>query len=203
MKKYTNLFAIVSLCGITTFIVLVFVLHFLRKDLYFLEHFVSEYAIGRYSWVQTTAFFSLSIGQLLLFLGLKANVKTSIFSLIFLAIWCVSLFLVAIFPTNLPKEIHSTVNKIHNLSALFAFLSLPIAMITWGRDFRKLSDWNNLSKFSQFFGILSLITLFALVASPPSIVGIVQRLLISIDLSWLMVLSFQLRRLTKLFDHSL
>lgn len=195
MKKYTNLFALVSLCGIIIFIILVFLLHFLRKDLYFPEHFVSEYANGKYSLVQTIAFLSLSTGQLLLFLGLKANIKISIFSLIFFAVWCISLFLLSIFPTNLPGEVSSTVNNIHNFAALFAFLSLAIAMITWGKDFRKHSNWHNLSKFSQLFGILSLLTLIALVASSPSIVGLVQRLLICIDLSWLMVISFQLRKL--------
>lgn len=195
MKKHFNIFAVLSFYGTIIFIVLVLLLHFLRKDLYFPEHFVSEYAIGRYSYIQTIAFFSLAIAQLFLFIGLTQYTKTPIFSKFSLGIWCISLFLIAIFPTNLPKELPTIENNIHNLSAFFAFLSLAIAMILWGRDFRKQSDWQNLSKISQIFGSVSLIILFALAISSPSIVGIVQRLLILLDLSWVIVLSMQLRTL--------
>ncbi len=192
MKNHTKIFALVSLIGNSIFILLVFLLHFLRKDLYLFEHFVSEYAIGNYGWVQTIGFFSLAIGQLFLIIGLRNNIKPSITSLTTFIVWCSCIFLIAIFPTNLPNASPTIANTIHNFSALFAFISLAVTMISWGRDFKKNKNWKNLSKLSLSFGTVSFLLLVALTLSPISFRGLTQRILISLDLCWLIVISSHL-----------
>src|SRR2546423_599983 len=45
-------------------------MHFLRPDLAPTRHMVSEYALGRYGWVMTSAFAAMALGCLMLLLGL-------------------------------------------------------------------------------------------------------------------------------------
>ena len=192
MRKYIRTFALMSLSGNALYIIAVLLLHFLRKDLYVVEHFVSEYALGNYGWILTIALFSLAIGQLSLLVGLTANIKLSITSLVTFSMWCLCIFLVAIFPTNLPGATPTTANNIHNLSAFIAFTNLPVAMITWGSDFKKDTNWKKLTKTSWTFGTLSFSLLIALILSPILFIGVTQRILTALDLSWLIIVARQL-----------
>jgi hypothetical protein len=192
MKKSTNLLGFVSLSGNIFFILAVFILHFLRKDLYLPEHFVSEYAIGNYSWVQTCAFYAVATAQVALIVGVRPHVKLSIISLASFIVWTVSMILIAIFPTNLPDAIPTTENTIHNQAAVYAFVSLIVAMIAWGFDFRKNEQWKNLTKLSWVFGILGFFILLALALSSLSIRGLTQRIFLAWILSWLIIVSRQL-----------
>jgi hypothetical protein len=189
MKNNTKLLAVVSLCGNSLFILAVFILHFLRKDLYLPEHFISEYAIGNYSWVQYFAFYAVAIAQFSLLIGVTANIKLSILSWASFIVWSISMLLVAIFPTNLPDAIPTMENTIHNQAASFAFCSLIIAMFSWGFDFRKNDAWKSLTKLSWFFGGLGFVILFALAISSLSIRGLSQRIFVGWILTWLIIVS--------------
>jgi Protein of unknown function (DUF998) len=192
MKKNTKLLALVSLSGNVLFILAVFILHFLIKDLYPPEHFVSEYAIGHYSWVQTLAFYAVAIAQVCLIIGIMADIKLSILSIASFSIWTISMILIAIFPTNLPDAIPNTENIIHNQAAVSAFVSLIVAMFAWGFDFKKNEDWKSLTKLSWFFGGLGFIILYALAISSLSIRGFSQRIFLAWILTWLIIVSRQL-----------
>jgi hypothetical protein len=57
------------------FVVAVVALQFLRADYDPLSHFISEYAVGPYGEIMSSAFISMSLGALFLFVGLVGWLK--------------------------------------------------------------------------------------------------------------------------------
>jgi alpha-beta hydrolase superfamily lysophospholipase len=190
--KHTKILALMSLLGHSLFIILEILLHFLRTDLSPKTHFLSEYAVGDYAWIQTTVFFVLGIAGLCLIAGLFAHIKASTLSFVTFLFWCVGVFLIAIFPTDLPEAIPTKTGNIHVFAAQFAFINLGATMILLGFNFRQNEHWQKISRISWLFGISSFLILMALVLSPILIKGFIQRTLFLLDLSWLIIVSKQL-----------
>ena len=64
-----------AIVGIAYFLIAVIALHFLRPDYYPIRRLVSEYAVGPYAFLMTSAFFGLSLGSLALVIGLYQAVS--------------------------------------------------------------------------------------------------------------------------------
>ena len=75
--KLTKTFSFISLSGCLLFFGIVCSLHVLRPDKNILSAFVSEYAVGNYSWLMTIAFYALAFAGILLLIGLIINIKSS------------------------------------------------------------------------------------------------------------------------------
>jgi phosphate/sulfate permease len=148
--KPTKTIAFISLCGLMLFVVIVFLLHFLRSDKNMLSCFVSEYAVGNYSWLMTIAFYALAFAATLLLIALLQNIEASVTSSITTGIFCVGILLVAIFPTDVPVEPASPRGLVHGFTALIALISLGISMIAWGVVFKKNNTLKKLVKPSIF-----------------------------------------------------
>ena len=194
--KYTKTIAFISSCGFILFAVIVCLLHFLRPDKNRLSCFVSEYAVGNYSWLMTIAFYILSFAAALLLRGLLLNTTSSKTSNITLGIFCAGMLLVAIFPTDVPVEPPTSRGLIHGFAALIALTSLGISMIAWGVTFKTNNTLHKLAKPSIFYGVVSLVLFTIFIASPISYRGLTQRFLLACDISWLFLVS------RKLYLHS-
>lgn len=189
--------AFISLYGLILFVTIVIFLHFLRPDKNMLTSFVSEYAVGKDSWLMTIAFFALAIASTLLLMGLMLHDYASSTGKITLGIFCVGIFLAAIFPTDVPAFPQTTVGLIHAFAALIALLNLGISMIAWGISFKKNNDLKRFASLSVLWGAISLILLIIHIASPISIRGLTQRILLTWNISWLFLVNFHLYRTTK------
>lgn len=165
---------------------------FLRPDKNMLSCFVSEYAVGNYSWLMTIAFYALAIASALLLVGLMMHVKSSKTAKITLSVFCLGILLAAIFPTDLPGNTPTTGGLIHGFAALIALLNLGISMIAWGIAFKKNNELKRFGRLSVFWGVISLILLIIFIASPISIRGLTQRTLLTFDISWLFIVSLGL-----------
>ena len=192
--KHTKTIALISLSGFILFLVIVFTLHFLRPDKNMLTCFVSEYAVGEYSWLMKTAGYSLTIATALLLTGLLQKIRASKKSIISLGIFCVGFLLLTIFPTDVPVVPPSPTGLIHALATLIALISLAISMIAWGFVFKKNENWKSFAKPSIYFGVLSLVLFIIHFASPLPIKGLTQRFLLVWDISWLLLVSNKLYR---------
>ncbi len=189
--------AFISLYGLILFVTIVIFLHFLRPDKNMLTSFVSEYAVGKDSWLMTIAFFALAIASTLLLMGLMLHVSAPRTAKITLGVFCVGIFLAAIFPTDVPAFPQTTVGLIHGFAALIALLNLGISMISWGISFKKNNDLKRFASISVLWGVISLILLILHIASPISVRGLTQRILLTWNISWLFLLNFHLYRTTK------
>lgn len=106
--------ASIAIVGISYFLTAVIALHFLRPDYDPVSRFVSEYAVGSYGFLMTSAFFGLSLGSLALVIGLYQGVSRSARSwigLILLGIWGVAILIAGIFPTALKGAPATTSDK--------------------------------------------------------------------------------------------
>ncbi len=192
--KHTKTIALISFSGFVLFLAIVFTLHFLRPDKNLLTCFVSEYAVGSYSWLMTIAFLTLSSAAALLLTGLLLTIIASITSSITLGIFSFGILLASIFPTDVPVVPPTPTGLIHALAALFALISLSISMIAWGFVFKKNENWKGFAKPSMIFGAISLVLFIAHFVSPGPLKGLTQRILLGWDISWLLLVSWKLYR---------
>lgn len=190
--KPTKSLAIISFCGFLLFVIIVFALHFLRPDKNLFSCFVSEYAVGNYSWLMTIAFYDLTIASTLLLSELMIKVKSSKTSKITLSFFCSGILLGGIYPTDLPGNEPSKGGLIHGLSALIALLNIGISIITWGISFKKDHVLKKLAIPSFIWGTISLMLLIIFISSPIGFRGLTQRLLLTCDISWLLLVSMKL-----------
>jgi hypothetical protein len=186
----------ISLYGLILFVTIVIFLHFLRPDKNMFTSFVSEYAVGKDSWLMTIAFFALDIASTLLLIGLMMHVSASLTGKITLGIFCIGIFLAAIFPTDVPAFPQTSVGLIHGFAALIALLNLGISMIAWGMSFKKINELKKIAKPSVLWGVISLTLLIIHIASPISVRGLTQRILLTWNISWLFLVNFHLYRAT-------
>lgn len=190
--KYNRAIPLISLCGTILFLAIVIILHVIRPDKNIMSCFVSEYAVGDYSWLMTTAFLSLATGVSLLLLALTRIVKASKTSVITLGIFCVGAFLLAIFPTDIPGDPPTSTGLIHGLSALVALLNLGIAMIFWGFVFSRNEECKSIAKLSWIFGAVSLALFIIFFMSPPAFRGLMQRILLLWNISWIVLVNWKI-----------
>ncbi|MEO5943848.1 MAG: DUF998 domain-containing protein [Ferruginibacter sp.] len=187
--KHTKTIALISLSGCLLFFAIVCGLHFLRADKNILSSFVSEYAVGDYSWLMTIAFYALAFAGILLLSGLMINIKSSKISIITKGIFCVGMLLVAMFPTDVPVIPPTLRGLIHGSAALIALICLSIAMIAWGAVFKRNENWKSFAKTSLIFGVVSLLLFIVFFASPIPLRGLSERILLVWDISWLLLVS--------------
>ena len=126
------------------FLALLFSLHFLEPEFDPSWRMISEYAIGRYGWVMTLAFFCWGTSVLALQVALWPSLRTTSgkigrwwFALIGLA-----LFGAAIFKTNaIINPTPSTVNDLHRLCGTIVIMTFPIAASLVTGSLVKNQEW--------------------------------------------------------------
>ena len=190
--RYAKTIAFAGLFSHLSFLFVFILIHFIRPDKSILSSFVSEYVIGRFGWLMTIGFFGIAIGTLCLITGLLFSVKASKTAITTLVIWCIGAFLFSLFTTDLPGIAPTPQGLIHGFSALIGLLSLGIAIIAWGFSFNKNDAWQRMAKISWFFGVISIVVFIVFLLSPPSIRGLSERILIAWDVSWLILVNWQL-----------
>jgi hypothetical membrane protein len=117
------------------------IMHVLRPE--YSSHMVSDYAVGPYGWVMTSCFLAMSIGCLMLLLGLFRSGPASRVARIgafLLGIASVGLVISAIFPTDVKRPVtHS--GYIHFISFLVNVGSILLAAVLLSLSFGSDSRW--------------------------------------------------------------
>jgi hypothetical protein len=190
--------ATLTMVSIAYFIFALVALHFLRPDYNPISRFVSEYAVGPYGLLMTSAFASLSLGSLALVIGLYQGVARSGRSrlgLVLLAIWGVGVLIAGIFPADLQSAPETTTGRLHERASGLAFLSLILATLLLSWRFKQDAHW---SSFHRPAVILSLMILVALIGlfllNSTRFAGLSQRIFIIALLVWLLRTAAHLRR---------
>lgn len=100
--------------------------------------------MGEYGWLMTTANFALSLSLLGVAYGLHNSLVPSralTLRLRFLTVWIVGVFPAGLFVTDLRTDPKTAVGLVHDVSALLAFISMPVAAVLIGRAFRADPAW--------------------------------------------------------------
>jgi hypothetical protein len=160
---------------------------------------ISELVLGRYGFVQTAAFVIAGLGTLALAFAIYQltahSWKSSIGSLL-VAVYGVGAILIALFPTDrIDSQADlgslSPTGAIHILIAFVSFLCIIAGMflLTWA--FMGKARWRSFRPWLMLFPAGALSLFFVQTEGP--LVGILQRMFITIVSVWLILVAFKVR----------
>ena len=180
------------------------VLHFLRPEYDPVLRVISNYAVGPYGFLMTSAFFAIALSMLSLTFAIHKGVVPagrSRAGLILLTAAGVGFLIVAIFPTDVTPDDSptTTVGAIHILASVTSLLLFIVAALLLSRRFRKDSTWLSFRRTPLRLALACLaafIAFFAIKAANLPIGGVGQRVLVITVLLWLSVTGNHLRHVS-------
>jgi hypothetical protein len=200
-KKQVAALATAALLAIAYFVAIIVVMHFLRPDHDPMRRPTSEYAVGPYGFLMTSAFVSMSLGSLALVVGLYRTLSEPARSRIglgLLGVWVAGLLIAATFPIDLEGAPQTTSGTVHRINGPITFLSLTAGAILVSRGFKHDERWWPVHRTAL---ILSLVMLAEFIVNVVSIAsgsgypGLGQRVFIATFVTWLLLTAARLHSL--------
>ena len=191
--------ATVAIVGVAYFVVIIVVLHFLRPDLNPIRRPTSEYAVGPYGFLMTSAFFSISLASFALVIGLHQGISQRARSQVglgLLGIWGVGVLIAMTFPIDVEGAPQTISGTIHGINGRLAFLSLTAGAILVSRRFKQDERWR---PFHRTAVLLSLVMLAAFIATFVNLAtgawfaGLGQRIFLAAFATWFFLTATRLR----------
>jgi hypothetical protein len=128
-----------------TFLIILFLLHFLKPELDPSWRMISEYEIGRYGWMMSLAFVCWGSSVLSLLVALWHSLQTigGKIARIWLLLIGIALFGAGIFVTNpITDATVSTTNTLHTLCGAFVILTFPIVSSLVVGSLARNEEWS-------------------------------------------------------------
>ncbi|HEX7946253.1 MAG TPA: DUF998 domain-containing protein [Phenylobacterium sp.] len=184
-----------------TYVVLVVAaLPFLRPEYDASVNWISDYAVGRLGWLQTSAFTGTSLGVAALVIGLiRMGPATWIArtGLVFLSVLVPGLVVAALFQTDLPHHPMTRHGLIHNLDALANFLCGLIGALFLAAGFGDDPRWRpfrGTALILAVFSVVALVNQFLTDALRLPWSGVSNRVFAGSLVTWLLLTALHLRR---------
>ena len=191
--------AIMAIVGIAYFAIIIIALHFLRPDLNPLSQPTSEYAVGPYGFLMTSAFLSISVASFALVIGLYQGVSQRARSRIglgLLGVWGVGVLIAMSFPID-PEGAPQTISgTIHRINGPLAFLSLTAGTILVSRRFKQDALWRPIHRTAVILSLVMLaafIATFLNIATASGFAGLCQRMFLVAFVTWFFLTAARLR----------
>ena len=191
--------ATVALVGIVCFAVIIVALHFLRSDLDPIRRPTSEYAVGSYGFLMTSAFFSMSLGSFALVIGLYREVPQPARSRIglgLLGLWAVGVLIAMTFPIDLEGAPQTISGTIHGINGPLAFFSLTGGVTLVSRRFKQDEKWRPFHRTALTLSLIMLaafIATFLNIATESGFAGLCQRIFLAAFVTWFFLTAVRLR----------
>ena len=195
----TKQLSVVALIFIIYFAAIIVILHFLRPDVNPAASPTSEYAVGRYGFLMSSAFVSMSIATFSLLIGLNRVIYKSApyrAGRVLFAIWGLGLFIALSFPINSQGTELTTKNLIHRINGPIAFLCLSVAVLLFAISFKRDESWRPIYAASLTLALLMLVLFVAIgiaVANKAGVEGLLQRIFLLFLITWFILTSTYLR----------
>lgn len=177
-------------------------MHLLRPDYSPINHMISDYAVGPYGWVMQTVFVGMSVGCIMLLVGLARDGPTSIaarISIVLLAVASIGLVVSAIFPTDLLGGPSTQSGRIHTVSFFVNIVSIIVAVVLLTVTFGGDPPWRSYRRTSLI--LLSLIAvafvLQFLTLRKGAPYGLANRFFVCVLFAWFIVTANRLRNLAR------
>ncbi len=196
-KQVAKLARIAIGCTVYFFVVVV-VLHLLRPDTNPVRQAVSNYAVGPYGLLMTSAFFALALGMFALSLGLARNMmptRRELVGTLLLYVASAGMVVVGIFPgdVNVPHPPATVTGLIHWLAAGVSFLSIMIAAFLLSHCFKEDERWQSFHRLALVLAITAVVALVVYgILVLLAWVGIGERIYITMSLLWLLLTAVRL-----------
>jgi hypothetical protein len=190
----------ISILAVSCFAILIIILHFLRPDINSIQRPTSEYAVGKYGYLMTIAFFCMSLATFMLVISLNKGIAPaakSLPGLILLVIWAIGVLIAMIFPIDPEGAPVTTAGKIHATDGPLAFLSLTIGTILVSARFKHDNNMRLVYRTAISLS-LSMLLLFISVAinfaTNAGYGGILQRIFLTVVVIWFILNATRLRK---------
>lgn len=192
-------FADVAMACFGYFTVVLVLLHGLRPDYTPVDHMISDYAVGRFGWVMTTAFVAMSAGCLTLGLGMALAGPPSLpgrAAVLLLWVATIGLLTTAVFPTDLETAATTTTGNIHTVSFLVNVISLILCALLFADSLWKSDEWRSYRWTGSALAIALLAAFIAqfLTLHRGAPYGLTNRLFVAMLMVWFVATAAQLRR---------
>jgi hypothetical protein len=186
---------LLALAGAGTFAALVILLHFVEKDFDPGRRFISEYVLGDWGLLMNLAFVALGFGFLALAHGLRRSLSpgrrvTASVRLIYVT--GIATVISGCFnsdPISAMEAGQSSWHEnIHDLAGVISFVCITVAtFFLWG-GFGRDAQWRRFAPHAVVFGIATAVMFGMTFFAPVDVVGVVQRVFVTVALSWMATL---------------
>lgn len=184
----------------TYFVTAIVLLHTLRPDVSAAASVTSEYAIGPYGFLMTSAYFAFSIALVALAAGLARELSDPARGLSGIALLLLAALATAtagVFPVDVgaPRPVTPT-GWTHRIAAIIAFASMSLAPLLLTRPFRRHPGWEDLAWIGRIAGVTGLAGLAAiqLYLLERGLAGAAQRVVLAAIVTWILASAFRLAR---------
>lgn len=199
-RKANMAAATLATAGFTYAILVVAALPFLRPEYDASVNWISDYAVGRLGWLQTSVFIGTGFGVLALLVGLvRMGPATWIArtGVVFLSVLVPGLWVAALFQTDLPGHRMTQHGLIHNMDALANFLCGLIAALFLAASFGDDPRWRpfrGTALIVAVVGVLALVNQFLTDALRLPWSGVSNRVFAASLMIWLLLTALYMRR---------
>jgi hypothetical protein len=189
----------IALICIAYFVSAIVALHFLHPDLNPLSRPTSEYAVGKYGFLMSTAFFSMSVATFSLLIGLYKGVSKpaqSRIGLILLGIWGTGVLVAMLFPINPEGTEITTISTIHRINGPLIFLCLSVGTVLISRRVRLDDKWKPFYRTALTLSLIMLALFFITggnIAAKSGFEGLCQRTFLLVFVIWFILTTLHLR----------
>lgn len=190
--------ATVSIVGTALFVVLIAALHFLSPEFDPIQRRTSEYAVGPFGYLMTTAFIALSVSTWALVIGLRRDLSEparSRLGLALLGVFGIGLLVAAAFPTDLEGAPQTVAGTVHTINGALTFLTLVISANLLTRELKHDEKWRQTHRVAWVLALIMIPVFLAggAAAARETGGGIAQRILLVTIATWFFVMAARLR----------
>jgi Protein of unknown function (DUF998) len=173
-------------------------MHFLSPDFDPIQRPTSEYAVGPFGYLMTSAFIALSVATWALIMGLSrdlAEPAQSPVGLVLLGVFGIGLLVAATFPIDLEGAPQTLAGTIHSINGPIAFLSLIVGTNLISRKLKHDERWRPTHRLASVLALIMIPEFLAggITAARETGAGIAQRILILTFATWYVVVAMRLR----------
>ena len=175
------------------FVVIIAVLHGLRPDVDAMARVTSEYAVGPYGVLMTSAYFILGLALASLGVALARALPASprlSAGVSFLFLGALALGVAAFYPVDVGAARPVTpTGWVHRIAAVVVFGSLSVAPLVLAGPFRRERGWAGAARLGEIVGALGLLGFIGiqLVFLERGLGGAAQRIILALVVTWMTV----------------
>ncbi len=145
----------------------------------------------------TSTFFDLSIGSLVLSLGLWWSVSSkwrSLPGLLLWLTWACAVFMAGVYPGDLQGTPQTRIGEIHNQMGMIAFPSASLALPLLSLALRWDQRWRSVWRAAVALSSVAVACFFAMDwLAGIRLAGLAQRMFLTMTLAWMFILARKLR----------
>jgi len=192
--------AMVAIWATGAFAACLVVLHLIQPETDPIAQVTSQYANGRFGWLMTLAFLSISAATAALLAALaghRPRGRAALAGMAFLAVWAVTPVIAAVFAIDPPGAAPSRAGAIHEAAGGIGFLCLSLGGILLSLALAAAPGWEGRRRVLRTLAALFAFGWVAGALTIPNgsaVAGLVQRAVLALAVVWYVVVAAGLRQ---------